>query len=330
MKKALAVLLMLAAVFTVFAQAATESDSAQGAKTEKMELVILSAGKDAESAIIKEAFGALYPNITLTFVEKDSAAVKTLVQSQSSDSDVVILVAQDTLDAVKSYLVPYKNANDANFAEGFKDPENRWYASSMPLQTFMYNTDLLKGDEVPKSWYDLADPKYKGKIVLANPSSSGSAYAQLYMMYKLTGDLSLAKSIAANATYVTSSKAGPQGVERGEYALTMTGESNVSNAIANGSPVSYLYPVEGTGRRVEGSGIIAGCKNEEAAKIFMDWFTGKGGAEAIRAMGRRAVSAEVEGPAGLPALNEITFFAYDAVEAGELHDKLCDEFNSFL
>ncbi|MBQ5391373.1 MAG: extracellular solute-binding protein, partial [Spirochaetales bacterium] len=195
----------------------------------------------------------------------------------------------------------------------------------------MYNTDLLKGDDIPKSWYDLADPKYYGKIVLTNPASSGSAYAQLYMMYKLTGDLSLAEKIAKNGTvYVTDSKSGPQSVARGEYALTMTGESNVSSAMANGSPVSYLYPVEGTGRRIEGAGIIAGCKNEKAAKIFMDWFTGKAGAEVIRSVGRRPVSTEVGGPDFLPALNELPFFEYDAIEAGALKKQLRNDFAAFL
>ncbi|MBO4280171.1 MAG: extracellular solute-binding protein, partial [Spirochaetales bacterium] len=228
-------------------------------------------------------------------------------------------------------LLPYKNANDAKFDAAYKDEQNRWYACSMPLQTFMYNTDLLKGDDVPKSWFDLADPKYYGKIVLTNPSSSGSAYAQLYMMYKLTGDLSLAAAIAKNGTtYVTDSKSGPQSVARGEYALTMTGESNVSSAIANGSPVSYLYPQEGTGRRIEGAGIIAGCKNEKAAKIFMDWFTGKGGAEVIRSVGRRPVSTEVGGPDFLPALDELPFFEYDAIEAGNLKKQLRNEFAALL
>ena len=292
MKKALVVLLMLAAVFTVFAQGAAEAGAAEGAaKTEKMELVVVSAGKQPESEAIKEAFEKAYPNITMTIYEKDSPTVLSTVLQKSSDADVVILIAQDSLDGMLDYLYAYKTANDSKYGEGYKNKDDKWYSISMPLQTFMYNTDLLKGDDIPKSWYDLADPKYKGKIVLANPSSSGSAYAQLYMMYKLTGDLSLAKAIVENGTtYVTSSKAGPQGVERGEYALTMTGESNVSTYIGNGGPVNYLYPIEGTGLRVEGAGIVAGCKNLEAAKIFMDWITGKDGAEILRSLGRRAVS----------------------------------------
>ncbi len=328
MKKALVVLLLLATVFTtVFAQAADESAK----KDEKMELVLLSAGKETESLAIIEAFNKEYPNITVTHLEKDSGDVVTLVNQKSSDSDVVLLLAQDNLESIAKNMVPYKNANDAKFDAAYKDAENRWYACSMPLQTFMYNTNLLKGDDVPQSWFDLADPKYKGKIIMTDPSSSGSAYAQLYMMYKLTGDLSLAKKIAENGTvYVTDSKAGPQAVARGEYALTMTGESNVSSAMKNGSPVNYLYPQEGTGRRIEGAGIIDGCKNLEAAKIFMDWFTSKAGAETIRGLGRRPVSTEVGGPDFLPPLDELPFFEYDAIEAGNLKKQLRAEFATFL
>ncbi|MBQ7508794.1 MAG: extracellular solute-binding protein [Spirochaetales bacterium] len=345
MKKALAILLVLAVALTCFVSCkkntaqtatttapATNTAAAAAPKTEeKMNLVILSAGKESESEKIIEAFNKEYPNITVTHLEKDSGDVLTLVQQKSSDSDVVILIAQDSLVPMEPNLYAYKTANDSKFTADYKNADNKWYACSMPLQTFMYNTDLLKGDDIPKSWYDLADPKYKGKIVLTDPASSGSAYAQLYMMYKLTGDLSLAEKIAKNGTvYVTDSKSGPQAVARGEYALTMTGESNVSSAISNGSPVNYLYPVEGTGRRIEGAGIIDGCKNLEAAKIFMDWFTGKGGAEAIRSCGRRAVSTEVAGPENLPALSELPFFEYDAIEAGNLKKQLRAEFAAFL
>ena len=329
MKKALIIMLVLVlAASAVFAQGAAEATEK---KDEKMELVLLSAGKEKESLAIIEAFNKEYPNITVTHLEKDSGDVLTLVQQKSSDSDVVLLIAQDSLMPMAKNLVPYKTVNDAKFEDAYKDPEGRWYACSMPLQTFMYNTDLLKGDDIPKSWYDLADPKYAGKIIMTDPASSGSAYAQLYMMYKLTGDLSLAKAIAQNGTvYVTDSKAGPQAVARGEYALTMTGESNVSTAMAQGSPVSYLYPVEGTGRRIEGAGIIEGCKNLEAAKIFMDWFTGKAGAEVIRSVGRRPVSTEVGGPDFLPPLDELPFFEYDAIEAGDLKKSLRAEFATFL
>ncbi len=330
MRKTLAIVLIIAlAMSAVFAQGASEAAAPKA--DEKMELVLLSAGKEKESLAIIEAFNAVYPNITVTHLEKDSGDVVTLVNQKSSDSDIVLLLAQGNLESIAKTLLPYVNANDAKFDAAYKDSENRWYACSMPLQVFMYNTDLLKGDDIPKSWFDLADPKYNGKIIMTDPASSGSAYAQLYMMYKLAGDLSLAKAIVANGTvYVTDSKAGPQAVARGEYALTMTGESNVSTAMAQGSPVTYFYPEEGTGRRIEGAGIIDGCKNLEAAKIFMDWFTSTAGAEVIRSVGRRPVSSEVGGPDFLPSLDELPFFEYDATEAAALKKQLRAEFATFL
>ena len=111
MKKALVVLLVLATVFTaVFAQGASEAKA-----NEKMELVLLSAGKESESEKIIEAFNKEYPNITVTHLEKDSGDVLTLVQQKSSDSDVVLLIAQDSLVPMEPNLYAYTTVNDAKF-----------------------------------------------------------------------------------------------------------------------------------------------------------------------------------------------------------------------
>ena len=325
MKKALVVLLLLATVFTtVFAQAASETAA------EKMELVIYTGGTIDECQALIDAFEAKYPNVKCSMVQDKSSNIPGRVKL-GEEADVVILIAKENLDAMIDYYVPYKTANDAKYTDELRDPEYRYYAISMPLQTIMYNTDLVKGDDIPKSWFDLADPKYKGHIVLGSPST-GSGYAQLYMMYKLSGDnLDLAKAIVANGTiYQPDSTSGPAGVERGEFWLTVTGESNVAKAMAKGSPVTYLYPVEGTGLRTEGAGIIKNGKNTEAAKLFMDWITSVDGAEVLRSLGRRSVSSEVAGPDYLPPLGEISFFPYNDAEAASLKKGLQAEFNALL
>ncbi|MBO4409617.1 MAG: extracellular solute-binding protein [Spirochaetales bacterium] len=330
MKKALAVLLMLAAVFTVFAQGAAEADAAQGAKTEKMELYIYTGGTIDECQALIDAFNVKYPNVKCQMVQDKSANIPTRIIN-GEEADVIILIAKENLDSILDYYVPYKTANDALVEDVYKDSEYRYYSISMPLQTIMYNTEEVKGDMIPKSWFDLADPKYKGHIVLTSPST-GSGYAQLYMLYKLSGDnLELAKKIAENGTtYLPDSTTGPAAVERGEFWFTLTGEKNVATAMAKGSPVNYLYPEEGTGRRVEGAGIIKNGKNLEAAKLFMDWLTSTDGAETLRSLGRRSVSSAVAGPDYLPALNEINFFEYNDAEAASIKKALQAEFNTYL
>lgn len=328
MKKLIGVLLVLALVVgAAFAQAAAEG---------KQELVIYCAGAESEAQALADAFNKIHPNISITILQSSSGDLVTRINTEwpKPEGDVVILMASENLDQVYDKLEGYKTANDAKFTAEQKDQKNgdapKYYGTSMPLQAIMYNSNLLSAEDAPKSWKDLADPKYAGKIVLANPASSGSAYAQLYMMYKLYG-MDFVGQVAKNTTYIASSTAGPDSVARGEYAITVTGEKNIGQKLVAGDPVVYVLPEEGTGLRLEGSAILANCKNPEAAKLFMDFVTSKEALEILSTQfKRRAVSTEIAGPAMLPALSEMTFFEYDAVEAADLKTSLRKQFEAFL
>ena len=98
MKKILTVLLVMALVMTgVFAQAAEEKSS------EAKELVIFNAGTETEGQMLIDAFTAKYPNIKVTQLQADSSAILSRIQlaGNSPDGDVVVLIAQDSLDAMK-------------------------------------------------------------------------------------------------------------------------------------------------------------------------------------------------------------------------------------
>ena len=320
MKKTIVLGLIFLLAFGLFAQGASES-------AQKESLVIYSAASEGEADKLTEEFNKLYPNIDVTIIRAGSGDLVTRVKTEwpKPEGDVILLMGSENLDQIYDMLMPYKCANDAKIAPEYKDnksEEPKYYATSMPLQAIMYNTDLLSADEAPKSWKDLADPKYKGKIVLANPASSGSAYAQLFMMNKLYG-MDFVKQVVANTTYVASSTAGPDSVARGEYAITVTGEAN--------DPVAYVLAEEGTGFRIEGSAILANCKNPEAAKKFIDFMTTTDAYEIVRTeCYRRAVSTEIPGPEGLPALSEMKFFEYNAKEAAATKKALVAEFNALL
>ena len=329
MKKVLVLLLAMLMVCSLFAQGSAEAGS------EKQNLIVYSAASEGEAELLTKAFNAKYPNINVTIIRAGSGDLVTRVKTEwpKPEGNVILLMGTENLDQIYDMLQPYKCANDAQIDAKFKDQGNdepKYYATSMPLQAIMYNTNLLKPEEAPKSWADLADPKYKGKIVLANPASSGSAYAQLYMMNYLYG-MDFVKKVVANTTYVASSTAGPDSVARGEYAITVTGEGNIGKKISAGDPVAYVKAAEGTGFRIEGSAILANCKNLDAAQKFIDFMTTTEAFEIVRSeCYRRAVSTEVPGPENLPSLSELTFFEYDAVKAKEMKKGLINEFNSLL
>ena len=324
-KRLFALLLALLALSAVFAQGEGEAK----------ELVVYSAASEAEAESITTAFNELYPDINVTIIRAGSGDLVTRVKTEwpKPDGDVILLMASENLDQIYDKLEPYQSVNHDKI-----DPENRdqksdvprYYGTSMPLQAIMYNTNLLTEEEAPKSWKDLADPKYKGEIVLANPASSGSAYAQLYMMDKLYG-MDYVADVVKNTTYVASSNSGPDSVARGEYAITVTGEANIATKILAGDPVKYVLPEEGTGRRIEGSAILANCKNPETAKLFIDFMTSKEAFQIVRdECNRRAVSTEVPGPEGLPGLADMKFFEYNTDEAAGNKKALVQAFNALL
>lgn len=334
--KKLFVTLFIALLATTLVFAGAAKETASSASTGDTELVIYSAASEAEAEAISEAFNKIYPEIDITIISAGSGDIVTRVRTEwpKPEGDVILLLASENLDQVYDMLEPYVSANDAQFDPANKDQHSvdapKYYGTSMPLQAIMYNTDLLSEDEAPKSWKDLADPKYKGEIVLANPASSGSAYAQLYQMYKLYG-MDFVKDVVANTTYVASSTAGPDSVARGEYAITVTGENNIANKLSAGDPVAYVLPEEGTGRRIEGSAIIANAQHPDAAKKFIDFMTSADAFWVVRdECNRRVASSEVPGPEGLPSLDEMKFFVYDANEAAEIKKDLVAQFNALL
>ena len=328
MKKILTILLVLMVSFAVFAQAAAET-------AEKENLVIYCCGTESEAENVVEAFTAKYPNVECTIIQLSSGDSVTRINTEwpKPEGDVLMLIGSENLDQVYDKLHAYKTVNDKDIEAEYKDAKSetpKYYACSMPLQAIMYNTDLLKGDMIPTSWADFADPKYAGMIELANPATSGSAYAQLFQMNYLYGWDFVEKVAKNNITFVSSSTKGPNDVARGEFALTLTGEANIATAIANGDPVAYVHPAEGTGLRTEGCAILENCKNLSAAEKFMDFMTSVEGMNTIAACGRRPVATKANTPDYLPALSDMKFYEYNNDDAKANKKKMQADFGALL
>ncbi|MFA5448355.1 MAG: extracellular solute-binding protein [Sphaerochaeta sp.] len=328
MKKLLIVLLVLGVCFTpVFAQGAAETK-----KVDK--LVIYSGAAEDEAEALTKKFNALHPEINVSIIRAGSGELVNRIYSEQPrpGGDIVLMIAKENMELAYDYLAPYKTANHDKIDVSVRDSAAvpRFYGSSMPLQAIMINTNILKEGDRPVAWKDLTDPKYRGEIILANPALSGSAYAQLYMLSNLYG-MGYMADLAKNAVFTASSTAGPESVARGEYAITVTGESNIGKYIGEGAPVTYVYPSEGTGARFDATGIIANGPNPEAAKLFMDFITSLDAYEIIRTTrNRRVVTTELPGPENLPSLAEIKLFPYDDMEAKDLKEQLVTEFSNLM
>ncbi len=327
MKRLVLLSLVLVLILTpVFAKGEVEGAAPKA-------LTIWSAAAEDEAEALIKAFNNHYPDINVSVIRAGSGELITRLNAEQPkpQGDILLGIAKETFDAHYDLFRGYVNANHATIPVSVRDDAAipRYYGFSMPLQAFIVNTKLLTPDQYPRKWSDLYNPKYKGEIILANPALSGSAYAQIYMMYKLYGDEAL-KKMAKNAVFVASSTAVPESVARGEYAIGMTGEGNIAKYIAEGANVTYVYPEDGTGARFDASGIIANGPNPKAAELFMNFVTTKEAYEIILNTRQRRVVDYLPGPGPLPGLDEIVLFPYDAKEASEMRDGLTSRFSDWL
>ncbi len=289
-------------------------------------LVVWVAASQEEGQNLVQAFSKHYPNINVDMIRAGSGELLTrlMAEQPKPNGDVIVGIAKEAFEGNIDLFTAYKTKNDSEIPANLKDDAEipKYYGFSMPLQALMVNTSILAPEDYPKTWKDLALPKYKGKIILANPALSGSAYSQIYQIHTLYG-MDFIKELVPNVTFVTSSSMVPESVARGEYAIGATGEYNIATHIDEGSPVIAIYPDDGTGARFDATGILANGPNLENARLFMDFMTSKEAYEIVfNTSSRRTVHPEVPAPGSLPPLPEIKLVDYDDVEAARIREEL--------
>ena len=297
-------------------------------------LMIYNAGSPELGHDLVKAFKAKYPNITVEIIRQGSGELLTRVKAEAGrpQGDIIIAVAKENLEVIRDLLQPYKVREDAAFPDDVKDTkENKFYGFSFNIQAFIINTDLVSLNDAPKSWKELGKKQWRGKVVLANPALSGSAYAQLFQMVHLYG-WDFINSVRKVSTFVPKSTLVYTFVGRGEFAIGVTGEGNVFGEINKGSSVAAVYPSEGTGLRFDASGIIKGGPNLKNAKIFMDWLTTKEAMSIISKAPhfRRMARPDVPPPPGLKPSSEIKFFPYDAIKASKSRNTYLQKFGEIF
>ena len=171
----------------------------------------------------------------------------------------------------RGYFIPYKSSAWADIPGKFKDPDGYWYGFNYWFTAITVNKDQLKKKNLPapKSWKDLANPVYKGEIVMPNPGTSGTAF--LAVATVMQGWEFLEKLDKNVAQYTRSGSAPAQMVAMGEYPIAISWDQAIFGRVDQGYPVEGIIPSEGTAYNLACLAILKGCKNLEGAKKLVDW-----------------------------------------------------------
>src|ERR1044071_6220083 len=127
-----------------------------------------------------------------------------------------------------------------------KDPDGMFASFRVWVCIIAYNTNLVKGDEAPKSYADLLDPKWVGKIVKAHPGYSGTILTATYQMQRDLGWGFFEKLAQQKIMQVQSASDPPKKLALGERSVMADGiEYGIFQLKEDGKPVEVIYPTEG-------------------------------------------------------------------------------------
>lgn len=276
------------------------------------------------------SFGADLYNVLTEAFEKDTGIKVDVVfagtgemlkrieaEKATPQGDVMLGGGAESYEAYQALFDAYKIKEDAAIPAALKSKDNIWYGFNALPMVIMYNKNLVKEDQKPTGWKDLADPKWKGKLAMADANKSGTSFVQVVTMLTLFGredgkGWTQVQNVVKNAKVLGSSSLPPKGANDGEYALALTHENAVWKYMKAGGPVDMVYPVEGTATIPDSVAVIKGAQHPQNARKFVDWlFTKETQTLASTKMGLRPARADVAPPDGLVALDKIKLVQLD-------------------
>jgi iron(III) transport system substrate-binding protein len=228
---------------------------------------------------IAKAFEAKYPGIAVR-VERSGAERVFQRIGQENASNIHACDVVNSSDAAHAIVWKRDNLLEAYVPEDVakfypvehKDPDGMFASFRIWVCIIAYNTDLVKKEDAPKSFADLLDPKWKGKIVKAHPGYSGTIMTATFQMQRDLGWDYFEKLAAQNVMQVQSSADPPKRLALGERAVMADGnEYNIFEIGEKGGPVAPVYATEGSPLIVGPTAMFKTAPNPNAARLFCNF-----------------------------------------------------------
>lgn len=234
-----------------------------------------------------------FPDIEVQWYQKGSEDVATKVNAEIAAGEIQadLIMTSDAFwyEELKDagHLLAYESPAASTIPASLKDPDNAFVTVRMPVMVMTANAGNLTEAEQPKSFADLTDPKWKGRVTMGNPLQSGSNFTTVAALSKKYG-WEYFEKLKANEI------------------VSAGGNSSVLNRVASGEkdvgiillenllkvhqetpdhPARIIYPEDGAILVPSPIAITADCEDPEAAKRIYDFMLSEAGQNALAQQG---------------------------------------------
>lgn len=270
---------------------------------------------------ISKSFEAKFPGVACR-VERTGAERVFQRIDQEYGSNIYAVDVVNSSDAAhlivwksKGWLAGFVPEDVArHYPAEHKDPDGTFASFRVFLCPMGYNTDLVKAEDAPKSYADVLDPKWIGKIVKAHPSYSGTILTATYQVSRDIGWDYFEKLAKQKIMQVQSAADPPKKLALGERAIMADGiEYGMFQLKETGKPVELIYPAEGTPLIVGPNAVFKAAPNPNAARLLQCYmFTAECQQLSIDHGGLRSVHALTKEKPGRKPMSQIKLMKDDA------------------
>jgi len=223
----------------------------------------------------------------------------------------------------RDVLAPYRSPSAQGIPSILVDPDGYWTGFSARIRVIAYNTTLVKPGEAPRSIFDLANPKWRGQVAIADPRF-GSTSFHMAALYALAGDERMDeffRRLKANGVRVVDGNSVVRDlVARGEVKVGLTDTDDVNVALENGQPIAMVLPDrDGLGVPVMPNmvSLIAHAPHPDEGRKLVDYLLSP---DVERQLARSEavqipLHSGVQGPKNIPAIDTFKPMTLDYAKA---------------
>jgi ABC-type Fe3+ transport system substrate-binding protein len=256
-------------------------------------LIVYSVWDVEHLKVITDAFMKRYPGIKATYWQGRNPEIVTrvLTEFQGGQPSFDVVLSDNAPPVIRAAGAIQNYETVQKDVLYLHDPTMP--TVSLQIQALAYNNKKLKPGDLPKSWEDVANPKYKGLVALDDPMRAGPLSSMLAGLKTQWNDDARFNNFikglkALNVPVNQSTSAMFRLVISGEYAICMPALlHDVIEETHKGTPIGYVKSIPPIVFPRQ-AGIYAKAPDPNAAKLFAEWLISEEGQRTIDSVGRES------------------------------------------
>jgi iron(III) transport system substrate-binding protein len=311
---------------------AEELSLEDAAEAEGGDLMVYTSMNIDDLEVVLAAFEEDYPFVNTEYYRASGEDViqKALTEAQAGQhfADAFETNAFEVYRLLQeNLLAPFDAPERAAYPDNAKDPDGFWTVDRINTVVIAYNTELVDPADVPTTYDDLLDPKWKGQIGVE--AGDVELLADMVGAWGEEKTLAFWEGIAAQEPGIVDGHTElAELVAAGEFAISPNLYGHrVEKLKANEAPLAWVHtdPVFAYTQLLA---MAESAPHPATAKLFVNWLLSEAGQMAIKDVGRIPARPGVK--TDPPELTEGLNFYYTVPTLAEKYNEFAESWNSIL